>query len=185
MKILYCEQTIDKPTAEPLLSLLTDSSVSRNHKPLFVPPHHNSWTLTLGIAVKISRLGKFVASKFASRYYDSVTLVARLRPADLPLPASAVNIAFDSSIVVGDWLPLPDNDCDDISLDIELAGNNRSITVPRQLINDQVEWLTSYFMIKHGDIIVTGDLPGNLDVHLDTAFDIIVNHNQCLHFKIK
>ena len=185
MKILYSEQPVNTPITEPIVSLLTDSSVSRNHKPLFVPPHHDMWTLTIGLGVKVSRLGKFVAPRFASRYYDAMTLVARLRPASVSMPASATDIAFDSSIVIGEWLPIP---ADVYMLDLTLTsgGELTTISIPRSLFDDTVARMSSYFMIKHGDVIVPGDLPMmETDVRLDSLIDIMLNGTTCLHFKIK
>lgn len=185
MKILYSEQPVCAPTDEPIVSLLTDSSVSHNHKPLFVPPHHDSWTLTIGPGVKVSRLGKFVAPKFASRYYDAMTLVARLRPASVTMPASATDIAFDSSIVIGEWLTIP-TDTDPLELTIAADGTVTTVPVPRDLIDNTVARMSRYFMIKHGDVIVPGDLPApTCDVVIDSLVDITLNGSTCLHFRIK
>lgn len=188
MKILYSEQSISAPVAdgEPIVSLLTDSAVSRNRRPLFVPPHHDRWVLTLGLGVRVSRLGKFVAQRFASRYYDAMTLVARLRPEDVAMPASATDIAFDSSIVVGEWMPVPP-DGDNVSLELT-SGDSllANVSVPRSLVDTTVARMSSYFMIKHGDVIVPGDLPVKPgDVVLDTLIDISLNGCESLHFKIK
>ncbi len=184
MKILHCEQPLGTLSGSAPVTLLTDSSISRNHRPLFLPPHHDSWVMTISPAVRVSRLGKFVAPKFARRYYDAVTLVARLRPATgVTIPASAVDTAFDSSIVVGDWLEIPS---DMSSLSLDLAGAiDREIKLDLDLVDDILAWLSTYFMIKHGDIIIPGDLPDTLSVAVDTSLNINVNGNVCLDFKIK
>ncbi|MDE6403672.1 MAG: hypothetical protein K2K86_07675 [Muribaculaceae bacterium] len=185
MKILYSEQQVCAPTDEPIVSLLTDSSVSRNHKPLFVPPHHDRWTMSIGLGLRVSRLGKFVAPKFASRYYDAMTLVARLRPATVTMPASATDIAFDSSIVIGEWLPIP-TDTDPLELTITANDNEVAVAVSRELIDNTVARMSRYFMIKHGDVIVPGDLPmPSHDVVIDSQVDITLDRSTCLHFKIK
>lgn len=184
MKILHCEQSFGILLGSAPVTLLTDSSISRNHRPLFLPPHHDSWVMTISPAIRVSRLGKFVAPKFARRYYDAFTLVARLRPATgVTIPASAVDTAFDSSVVIGDWLEIPS---DLSTLTLELSGAiNREIKLDLDITDDALAWLSTYFMIKHGDIIIPGDLPDTLSVAIDTSLNINVNSDTCLNFKIK
>lgn len=181
MKIQYLEQTIDHLRDTPLVTLLTDSSVSRNHRPLFLPPFHPRWVVTVGMAVRVSRLGKFVAPRFASRYYDAVTLVARLRPEGQQLPASAVDTAFDGAIVIGDWLPL-----ETLDAPVSIEGNiNCTVNLPRQAVDEAVSAMSAPFMLKQGDLIVLGDLPQCFTPLIDMNVDIRVNSTPCLDYRIK
>ncbi|MCM1449290.1 MAG: hypothetical protein NC082_03030 [Clostridiales bacterium] len=206
MKILYCEQEIplngmdSEGSTGSRVTLLTDSSMSRNHRPLFIPPHHEKWTMTLAPAFRISRLGKCIAPRFAHRYYDAVSLIARLRPADIPstgLLSSAIDSAFDSATVVGEWirlpgrtndhLPHPENDITAtlMELKLQLSGNvNISVTIDMSQLDSTIAWLSSYFMVKHGDIIVPGDF-SSIPVEMDTTVEINVNTLPCLDFKFK
>ncbi|MDE6402925.1 MAG: hypothetical protein K2K86_03855, partial [Muribaculaceae bacterium] len=125
------------------------------------------------------------APKFASRYYDAITLVARLRPTTVTMPASATDIAFDSSIVIGEWLPIP-TDTDTPQLTIAAGDAETTLSLPRDLIDNTVARMSRYFMIKHGDVIVPGDLPAlTCDVVIDSQIDITLDRSTCLHFKIK
>lgn len=183
MKILYCEPTQYTSTdmGQPVVSLLTDSSLSRNRLPLFLPPHHDRWELTLAPAIRISRLGKFVAPRFAHRYYDAWTFTARLRPDGLRLPASATDTSFDSSMVVGDWLPL-----EQLGDTVKLGGSvEEAIAVNHEEIDSTLAKLSGYFMIKHGDIIVPPSVSIALSPVPDTRIEIAVSDIPCLSFKIK
>lgn len=183
MKILYCEpsQFTCPDVMTPVVSLLTDSSLSRNRLPLFLPPHHDRWELTLAPAIRISRLGKFVAQRFAHRYYDAWTITARLRPLGIKLPASATDVAFDSSMVVGDWIPI-----EQLPASILLSGAvNETVDVDRSVIDSTVATLSGYFMIKHGDIIVPPSRPVVLEPIIDSKVEISASSTPCLSFKIK
>lgn len=184
MKILHCERPLGSMSRDLPVTLLTDSSMSRNHRPLFLPPHYDRWIITVAPVVRVSRLGKFVAPKFARRYYDAVTLMARLRPAvPLRLPASAIDTAFDSSVVVGDWIGIP---ADESSLRLGLGGTIQAdVVLDLDVVDDTLSWLSSYFMIKHGDIIVPGDVPELVQVEMDHSMNVTVNDMVCLDFKIK
>ena len=182
MKILYCENPI-WTTCEPTdVSLLVDSSLSRNFHPLFLPPHSDEWRLTLGVAVRIVRLGKFISPRFAHRYYDAATLIARLRPANVVLPASATMTAFDSSAVVGEWMAVEDTTAQTLAI-----GGDTDLTIPfeRESIDRLVAYLSSYFMLKTGDIIVAGDCGFTTSPRINTALRLTLNGAECLNFKIK
>lgn len=184
MKILYCENRYPRPAADaiaaepPCVSLLTDSSLSRNRLPLFLPPHSGDWRLTFGLGLRIVRLGKYIAPRFASRYYDAVTLVARLRPEGVEMPATACLTAFDSSAVVGEWLePAPM---------LDVAGETEcSVPFDAEVIDDTVARLSRYFTLRTGDIITAGDLPITAPVVIDTRISLTINQKDCLTFKIK
>ncbi|MBD5214123.1 MAG: hypothetical protein HDS75_04795 [Bacteroidales bacterium] len=183
MKILYCENPIWTPGEPTDVSLLVDSSLSRNFHPLFLPPHSSEWRLTTGIAIRIVRLGKFISARFAHRYYDAATLIARLRPANLRLPATATMTAFDSSAVVGEWMPLGDGAPEAITI-----GGDADLTLPfdREAVDNLVEHLSQYFMLKTGDIIVAGDIDGFIRTpQIDTSLRLTLNGSECLNFKIK
>ncbi len=184
MKILYCEpsQFTRTDVKPPVVSLLTDSSLSRNRLPLFLPPHHDRWELTFAPAIRISRLGKFVAQRFAFRYYDAWTITARLRPLGVALPASATDIAFDSSMVIGDWLPM-----EQLPASITLSGTvTENIEVDRNAIDNTIATLSGFFMLKHGDIIVppSGRLIA-VEPQIDSKIEISAATIPCLSFKIK
>lgn len=203
MKILYCERPLNlsSPLIDTPVTLLTDSSMSRNHRPLFIPSHHDTWSISIAPAFRISRLGKYVLPKFAHRYYDAVTLAARLRPADIPRPsqpASAIDSSFDSSIVIGDWIDLPGRSSDHLphpendkiaklsSLPFIIKGSvNTETIIDMVCVDETTAWLSSYFMLRHGDIIIPGDMPSSLPVAIDTALSLSLNGCPCIDIRLK
>lgn len=91
------------------LALRPDSALARHAKPFFVPDHLGRIEARAALAARISRLGKSIATRFATRYYDALTpavaftaadMEQRLRAEDRPPDMAA---AFDSSVIVGDW----------------------------------------------------------------------------------
>ncbi len=95
------------PTSEPDVTIVTDSSITTHKNPLFVPDAIAEYVFELAPAVKIFRLGKSIPVKFASRYYDAITLIARVMPVIDGKPVrngSAIYTAYDSAIVRGEWI---------------------------------------------------------------------------------
>ena len=90
--------------------LKADSCLLNGRKPLFMP----EWTKELGVTecmiLRVSRLGKEIAPKFASRYYDAVAPGADFIALDLAREAEKAGrpwteaLAFDYSLAVGEWM---------------------------------------------------------------------------------
>ena len=89
---------------------LPETALGRSGQPFFLPDALGEICVTLWCAAHISRLGKNVPAKYASRYYDGLTvgavmqsrtLLDRQRREGLPWHAA---MAFDSAVWVGRWL---------------------------------------------------------------------------------
>ena len=57
---------------EPMIFLMPDSALLRNNQPFFYPDFSNDIHYEVEIVVKINRLGKNIAAKFAHRYYNEI-----------------------------------------------------------------------------------------------------------------
>ena len=185
MKILYCEpKELLSQGVDNCVSLLTDSSLTRNGHALFLPPHHERWIITVAPGVRISRLGKFIAPKFAPRYYDAWTLTVRLRPQGITYPASATEVAFDSSLIIGEWFPIDPTDKNVV--DIQVTGTqDLTLKLNLQNFNKTIADLSSSFIMKHGDVIVPLPELITFPVAVDNKIELTCDGKQCLSFKIK
>ncbi|MCQ2342353.1 MAG: hypothetical protein MJZ75_02510 [Paludibacteraceae bacterium] len=81
-----------------------DASLLNQRKPFFVPDWSSDMRYTPCLVVRISRLGKCIADKFAHRYYDAVADGLDFVAYDLLPTEYAQATAFDNSLCVGDWL---------------------------------------------------------------------------------
>ncbi len=86
-----------------------DSSLLVNRKPFFKPDWTDDVRMNRCIVLRVSRLGKGIAAKFADRYYDAVAQGADFTAADV-LSEAVQNghswtraIGFDYSLAVGEW----------------------------------------------------------------------------------
>lgn len=95
----------------PVIPILAypDSVMVRSGNPVYLPEFNSSFTAIFYLGVKISRLGKSIAERFASRYYSQVAPVMVTLPVDLVnefvsrgLPWTAA-ACFDRSVIVGDF----------------------------------------------------------------------------------
>ena len=60
--------------AEPVIFMKPDTALLRNGNPFFLPDFSDEIHYETELVIKINRLGKNIAEKFAHRYYDELTV---------------------------------------------------------------------------------------------------------------
>lgn len=155
---------------EPVVFLKPDSSILKNNKPFFLPDFSSEIHYEVEVVVKVTRLGKGILPKFASRYYDELTvgiditardLQTRLSKAGLPWEISK---CFDGAAPLGRFIPVSSfENIGNIDFRLEING----ITVQHGNtsdmifgINEIVSYVSKFFTLKTGDLIFTGTPPG-------------------------
>lgn len=82
-----------------------DSSLLVNRKPFFIPDWSDDVCMTPCVVLRVSRLGKNIAARFANRYYDAVALGLNMQALDLVASGDWTRgWAFDYSLVVGSFV---------------------------------------------------------------------------------
>ena len=64
----------EKLPEEPVIFMKPDSALLKDSKPFFIPDFSQQVDYETELVVRINRLGKNIAPRFASRYYDAVTV---------------------------------------------------------------------------------------------------------------
>jgi 2-keto-4-pentenoate hydratase/2-oxohepta-3-ene-1,7-dioic acid hydratase in catechol pathway len=155
---------------EPVVFLKPDSSILKNNKPFFLPGFSDNIHYEVEVVIKISKLGKGISAKFASRYFDEVTVGIDLTARDLQSRQSAAGMpweiskCFDGAAPIGNFIPV--NSVKDMgNIDFRLEINE--IVVQKGNTSDMifgfnkiVEYVSKYFTLKTGDLIFTGTPPG-------------------------
>ena len=59
---------------EPVIFMKPDSALLKDSKPFFIPDFCEQVDYETELVVRINRLGKNIAERFAHRYYDAVTV---------------------------------------------------------------------------------------------------------------
>ena len=102
----------EKLPEEPVIFMKPDSALLKDSKPFFIPDFSQQVDYETELVVRINRLGKNIAPRFASRYYDAVTvgidftardLQRRFREEGKPWELCK---GFDSSAAIGDFVPV-------------------------------------------------------------------------------
>lgn len=126
---------------------IPDSAMIRSRKPFFVPDFDSGFSAHLSVALRIDRVGKGIAPRFASRYWDELTaavsiratgLASRLAEEGLPWGEAVV---FDRSLLLGDFIPAEE---------FNSAGKSLRLTIDGET---QLEWHTDDCMLDFAEII--------------------------------
>lgn len=143
--------------------LMADSTMLRSRQPFFVPDHAPHYAVEPVLALRIGRLGKCIAQRFAHRYIDAVTAAFIVKPLDDDMhPASlgGMEAIIDGAAMMGAWQPC---DCSLPLPTMQWSHNDSTHTLtPQQLqfnVNEVIETLSRYGTLKMGDIICMGYTP--------------------------
>lgn len=99
-----------KANGEWEMVLKGDSCLLNGRKPFFVPDWSQEIGVTPCMILRVSRLGKEIALKFADRYYDAIAPGEDFVAMDVLRGAKAAGkpwtkaLAFDYSLAIGEWL---------------------------------------------------------------------------------
>ena len=182
--------------SEPTIFMKSDASLLKDGKPFFIPDFSSDMQYEAEIVVKINRLGKCIGRRFASRYYDEITvgidmtardLQRKLKDGGLPWEISK---SFDNSAVIGKFISLEKEglDIDAIPFRLEIDGKMVQQGNTADMIfktNEVIEYISRFLTLKTGDLIFTGTPAGVGKVEINNRLQGYINDKKLLDFRIK
>ena len=157
--------------------LKADSCLLNGRKPLFMP----EWTQELGVTecmiLRVSRLGKEIAPKFASRYYDAVAPGADFIALDIARAAQESGrpwtkaLDFDYSLAIGEFV-------EPSAISIQSSDY---VLSPEEAISEASRLMT----IRQGDLIYIQRRQAPRPVHKEDIIRTEIDGEEKLYCKIK
>jgi len=180
---------------EPVIFLKPDSALLKDGKPFFIPDFAQEVHYEAELVVRICRLGKNIAERFAHRYYDAVTVGIDFTARDLQRKARSVgnpwdlSKGFDSSAVIGDFVPvdkLPDIQRLAFRLDIDGKTVQSGHTADMVFTVDEViAYVSRFYTLKIGDLLYTGTPVGVGPVHIGEHLQGYLEEGKLLDFYVR
>ena len=181
---------------EPTIFLKADSSLLKDGKPFFIPDFSSEMHYETELVVKIDRLGKNIAERFAHRYYNEVTvgidftardLQRRLREQGLPWEISK---AFDNSAAIGTFIPLEQagGDLQQLNFHLDIDGKEvqRGNTSDMLFkVDDIIAYVSRFMTLKIGDLLFTGTPAGVGPVSIGQHLQGYLGEEKLLDFYIR
>jgi len=184
----------EKPS-EPVVFLKPDTAILLKKQPFFIPDFSNEVHHEVEVLVKINRVGKYIDSKFAHKYYEQIGLGIDFTARDLQQELKGKGLpwekskAFDGSAVIGNWVSKSNYDnLNNISF--SLLKNNKivqSSTTGDMLwgIDEIIAYVSQYFTLKIGDIIFTGTPSGVGKVQSNDSLKGYIGEEEFFSIKVK
>ncbi len=180
---------------EPALFLKPETALIAKRQPFFIPDFSNDIHYEAEVVIKINRLGKNIQAKFASKYYDKVALgidftardlQKKLKEKGLPWEKSK---AFDGSAAVGRFV--------DVKHFVDIQNVRFSLAVNKEVkqngktsemvfsINQLIEYISTFFTLKIGDLIFTGTPAGVGSVTKNDFLELYLEDDLNLSLTVK
>ncbi|SHF97082.1 fumarylacetoacetate hydrolase family protein [Dysgonomonas macrotermitis] len=181
---------------DPVLFMKPDSALLKDNKPFFIPDFSDNIHYELEVVVRINRLGKNIAERFAHRYYDELTVgidfTARDIQSDLKekgLPWE-ISKGFDNSAVIGEFVPKEVFSKEINTLDFSLSkngievqkGNTSEMIHP---VDKVIAYASRFFTLKIGDILFTGTPAGVGRVDIDDHLEGFLEDRKLFDFHVR
>nr|WP_321222949.1 fumarylacetoacetate hydrolase family protein [uncultured Psychroserpens sp.] len=184
----------EKPT-DPVVFLKPDTSILLKKQPFFIPDFSNDVHHEVEMLVKINKVGKHIAKKFAHKYYDDIGLGIDFTARDLQAQLKAKGLpwekakAFDGAAVIGEWLNKKNFD-DLNNLNFSLLKNDELVqkgntSLMLWKIDEIIEYVSKYFTLKIGDIIFTGTPAGVGKVFANDRLKGFIEDKQLFSITVK
>lgn len=161
-----------KKNDAPVLFLKPDSAILTDDKHrFFIPDFSSDIHYEAEIVIKINKMGKNIAERFAHRYYNDITIGIDFTARDIQKELKSkglpweISKGFDNSAVLGTFVPKDQFTNDINKLDFRLLKNGELVQSGEtsemvHSIDEIVAYASRFFTLKTGDLIYTGTPAG-------------------------
>ncbi|MFT4071724.1 MAG: fumarylacetoacetate hydrolase family protein [Dysgonamonadaceae bacterium] len=180
----------------PMLFIKPESALLKDGKPFFYPDFSKNIHYETEIVVKINRLGKNIAKRFAHRYYDELTVGIDFTARDLQTEMKKLGMpweiakGFDNSAAIGTFVRKEDLMKEDGTIDFGLQINSSWVQQGNtqdmiHSVDEIIEYASKFFTLKIGDLIFTGTPAGVGSVKIGDHLEGFANQQKLLDFYIR
>lgn len=180
---------------DPVIFTKADSSLLKDRKPFFIPDELGTIEYEAEIVVRVCRLGKSISERFASRYYDAVTvgidftardLLRKLSQQGLPWDMSK---SFDGAAALGEWVSKDKFlDIQRLRFHLDVNGETKQEGCTSDMIykvDEIISYVSRFFTLKTGDLIYTGCPMSGTPVHINDRLEGYIEERKVLDLHCK
>jgi 2-keto-4-pentenoate hydratase/2-oxohepta-3-ene-1,7-dioic acid hydratase in catechol pathway len=180
---------------EPVIFMKPKSALLQSHTPFYYPEFTNELHYECELVLRVSKNGKYIQDKFASKYYDAVTAGIDFTARDIQnelkekgLPWERAK-AWDNSAVIGKWVPLS-NIKDRNNINFSMKKNNELVQQAnsKSMIHDFdyiISYISNFFSVNIGDLIFTGTPAGVGEVVVGDELEGFIEEDSLFKMEIK
>lgn len=191
----HAKELNNEVPTKPIIFLKPDTAVLKDNKPFYLPDFSSDIHYELEVVLKICKVGKHIAEKFAGNYYDEIGLGIDFTARDLQAELKSKGLpwelakAFDHSAVVSDFLPKSDfANMNDLHFELQLNKETRQKGHTANLLfsfDSIIAFVSQYITLKKGDLIFTGTPEGVGQVKQGDQLEAWLEGKQLINFGVK
>ena len=172
-----------------------DTALLKDGKPFLLPDFSDEMHYETEIVVKVNRLGKTIAERFAHRYYDEITVGIDFTARDLQRKQKELGLpweiakSFDNSAAIGEFISKSEfEDIQNINFHLDInestvqQGNTKDMIYSVDRI---ISYISRFFTLKIGDLIFTGTPAGIGAVNINDHLQGYIEDRKLLDFRVK
>tara|TARA_B100000767_G_C19765779_1_gene537428 strand:+ start:977 stop:1585 length:609 start_codon:yes stop_codon:yes gene_type:complete len=178
----------------PVIFMKPDTSLIQKNQPFFIPAFSDNIHHEIELVVKINRIGKYIDSKFAYKYYQDITVGLDFTARDLQNDLKASGLpwekskSFDGSALTGKWLNKKDFDLNNLNFHLKINNKliqNGDTSLMLWKVDEIISYISQFFTLKIGDLIFTGTPSGVGKLNQDDILEGFLEEIKCFQIKIK
>ncbi len=180
---------------EPMFFMKPATALLLPHNPFFYPDFSKEIHYETELVLRICKPGRSIDEKFASDYYDAITVGIDFTARDLQRECKAkghpweIAKAFDSSAPIGEFKKISTlKNLDDISFGMKLNDEWAQQGHSRDMIfsfNKIISHVSRFVTLKEGDYIFTGTPQGVGEVHVGDKLELFLEDEMVFWFRVK
>lgn len=181
---------------EPVIFTKPDTALLKNNNPFYYPDFSKDVHHEVELVLKISKEGKNIEEKFASKYFDSIGIGIDFTARDLQQKAKEKGLPWDIAKGFNDSAPISNSfipvsefkDLNDINFKLEVDGQIKqqgNTSLMLFSFNYIISYLSRFFTLKTGDLIFTGTPKGVGPVIVGNKLSAWIEDKKLLEFEVK
>jgi len=180
---------------EPIVFMKPKSALLHPHTPFYYPEFTNDLHYECELVLRISKNGKYIQEKFASKYYDAVTTGIDFTARDIQDDLKAKGLpwekakSWDNSAAIGKWIPFTSiknkkdmNFCLYKNKELVQQGNSKLMIHD---FDSVVAYISNYFSVNIGDMVFTGTPAGVGELVVGDEIEAFIEDDSLLSLEIK
>ncbi len=180
--------------SKPVFFMKPDTALLLPHHPFFMPEFSSEIHFETELVIRISKHGRYIAEKFAYKYYNEISVGIDFTARDLQSECKAGGLpweiakAFDQSAPVGDFVPFDLYRNTEISFGLKINGEWRQQGNSRDMIfsfDQIIAYVSQFVTLRSGDLIFTGTPSGVGKTMPGDRFELFLANQKLLSFKVK
>jgi len=193
--VAHAKELGNETPEEPVVFMKPKSALLQPHTPFYYPEFTNELHYECELVLRISKNGKYIQEKFASKYYDAVTTGIDFTARDIQnelkekgLPWEKAK-AWDNSAAIGKWILFSNiKSKKDINFCLyknkELVQQSNSGLMVHSF-DKIVSYISTFFSVNIGDLVFTGTPAGVGELVVGDELEAFIEDESLLQLEIK